>query len=43
MFFRLINLLAMFQTMMNEISQNLINTRKVVSFIDDVIFGTEVL
>jgi len=27
--------------MMNEILQNLINTRKVTSFIDDVIIGTE--
>jgi len=41
MFFGLTNSLAMFQTMMNEILQNLINTGKVVSFIDDVIVGTE--
>ena len=41
MFFRLMNSLATFQTMMNEILQNLINTRKVTSFIDDVIIGTE--
>ena len=41
MFFGLTNSLAMFQTMMNEILWNLINTGKVVSFIDDVIVGTE--
>jgi len=41
MFFGLTNLLVTFQTMMNEILQNLINTGKVVSFIDDVIVGTE--
>ena len=31
----------MFQTIMNEILWDLINTRKVVSFIDDVIIGTK--
>ena len=31
----------MFQIIMNEILQNLINTGKVVSFINDVIIGTE--
>jgi len=41
MFFGLTNLLAIFQTMMNEILWDLINTGKVVSFIDDVIIGTE--
>ena len=41
MFFRLINSLATFQTMMNKILQNLINTGKGASFIDDVIVGTE--
>ena len=41
MFFRLINSLATFQTMMNKILQNLINTGKEASFIDDVIVGTE--
>ena len=41
MFFGLMNSLAMFQTMMNEILWDLINTGKVVSFIDDVIIGTE--
>ena len=40
-FFGLINSPAMFQTMMNEILRDLINTRKVVSFIDNVIVGTE--
>ena len=41
MFFRLTNLLATFQTMMNEILQDFINTGKVVSFIDNVIIGTD--
>ena len=40
-FFRLINSLIIFQIMMNEILQDLINTGKVVSFIDNVIIGTE--
>ena len=31
----------MFQMMMNKILRNLINTRKVASFIDNVIVGTE--
>ena len=42
MFFGLTNSLAMFQTMMNEILQDLINTGKKVSFIDDIIVGTEI-
>ena len=37
MFFRLTNLPVIFQTMMNEILQDLINTGEVASFIDDVI------
>jgi len=41
MFFRLTNSLATFQTMMNEILQDLINTGKVASFINDVIIGME--
>jgi len=41
MFFRLTNSLAMFQTMINKILQDLINTGKVASFIDNVIIGTE--
>jgi len=40
-FFRLTSLLVMFQTMINKILQDLINTGKVASFIDDVIIGTE--
>jgi len=40
-FFGLTNFLATFQTMINEIIKDLINTRKVASFIDDVIVGTE--
>ena len=41
MFFRLTNLPAMFQVMMNELLQDLINIGKVVAFIDDVIIGME--
>ena len=41
MFFRLTNSLATFQTIMNEILWNLINTGAVRSFINDVIVGTE--
>ena len=41
MFFDLTNLLAMFQTIINEILWDLINTGKVASFIDDIIVGTE--
>ena len=41
MFFRLTNSPVIFQTMINKILQNLINTEKVVSFIDNIIVGTE--
>ncbi len=41
-FFRLTNSSATFQTMMNEILQDLINIGKVASFIDNIIIGTEV-
>jgi len=41
MFFGLTNLLATFQAMMNELLRDLINTGKVVAFIDDVIVGTK--
>jgi len=41
MFFGLTNSPAMFQAMMNELLRDLINTGKVVVFIDDVIVGTE--
>ena len=41
MFFGLMNSPATFQTIMNEILWDLINTDKVVSFINDVIIGTE--
>ena len=41
MFFRLTNSPVMFQTMINKILQDLINTDKVVSFINDVIIGME--
>jgi len=41
MFFGLTNSLVTFQAMMNELLRDLINTRKVVAFIDDVIVGIE--
>jgi len=41
MFFGLTNSPAIFQTMLNKILQDLINTEKVASFIDNVIIGTE--
>ena len=40
-FFGLINLPVIFQTMMNEILCDLINTGEVASFIDNIIVGTE--
>jgi len=40
-FFQLMNSLAMFQTIMNKILNNLINTGKVVSFINNIIIGME--
>ena len=40
-FFGLTNSLAIFQTIMSEILQDLINTGKVASFIDNIIVGTE--
>ena len=39
MFFGLTNSLATFKTIMNEILQDLINIREVISFIDGVIVG----
>jgi len=41
MFFGLTNSPATFQTIMNEILQDLINTGRVASFIDNVIVETE--
>ena len=41
MFFRLTNSLATFQTMMNELLRDLINTEKMAAFKDDIIVGTE--
>jgi len=41
MFFELTNSPATFQTMMNELLRDLINTGKVAAFIDDVIIGIE--
>ena len=41
MFLSLINSLVTFQTMINELLRDLINTEKVESFIDDIMVGTE--
>jgi len=41
MFFELTNSPTTFQTMINKILQNLINTEKIASFINDIIIGTE--
>ena len=41
MFFGLTNFPATFQTMMNELLRDLINTGKVAVFINNVIVGTE--
>ena len=41
MFFGLTNSPATFQTMINELLRDLINTGKVMAFIDDMIIGTE--
>jgi len=41
MFFELTNSLATFQIMMNKILWNLINTKEVTSFIDNIIVETE--
>ena len=40
-FFGLTNSSVIFQAMINELLRDLINTGKVVAFIDDVIVGTE--
>jgi len=42
MFFGMTNLPATFQTMMNEILQDMINEGKVAVFVDDVLVGTEI-
>ena len=41
MFFRLTNSSVTFQVIMNKILRDLINTKKVAAFINDVIVGTE--
>jgi len=41
MFFGLTNLLATFQTMMNNIFHDLINKGDVATFIDNMLVGTE--
>ena len=42
MFFRLTNLPATFQAMMNELLSDLINTEKIAAFINNIIIGTEI-
>jgi len=42
MFFRLTNLLAIFQVMMNELLRDLINIGKIAVFINDMIVETEI-
>jgi len=41
MFFGITNSPATFQAMMNKILRDLINERKVVAFIDNILVGTE--
>ena len=41
MFFGMANLLAIFQTIMNEIPRDLVNKSKVTAFVDNVLVGTE--
>ena len=41
MFFRLTNLLATFQTMMNEIFKDMINKGMVIIYIDDILIYTK--
>jgi len=41
MFFGIMNSLATFQVMINEILRDMINERKVAAFVDDVLVGTE--
>ena len=42
MFFRMTNLLAIFQAIMNQILRDIINKGKVVAFVDDMSVGTEI-
>ena len=41
MFFRMTNLPATFQGMMNKILRDMINKGKVTAFVDDILIGTE--
>jgi len=41
MFFEMTNLPATFQAMMNKILRDLINEKKVIVFVDDILVGTE--
>ena len=41
MFFGITNLPAIFQTMINKLLRDLINTGKVAVFIDNIIIGTD--
>jgi len=42
MFFRITNLPATFQAMMNEILRDLVNESKIIVFVDNVLVGTEI-
>jgi len=41
MFFRMMNLLATFQAIMNEILRDLVNESKVAAFVDNVLVETK--
>ena len=40
MFFEMMNLLAIFQAMMNKILKDLINKGKVTAFVDDILVAS---
>jgi len=42
MFFRITNLPATFQAMINEILRDLVNESKIIVFVDNVLVGTEI-
>ena len=42
MFFRLTNLLATFQTIINDLLRDIIEVENIAAFIDDIMVGTEI-
>ena len=40
-FFRMTNLLAIFQAIINEILRDLVNKGKITAFVDNILVGTE--